>query len=80
MNIVIHDRVKGYDHTSFSYGERGNGFISGSGVALTRCGRCNLENYAMAVLSGTCAFCGHSATDIIMEVIKSYGKKEKSHV
>jgi len=34
------------------------GFRSGGKLFLQRCPKCKLENYAMAVASGQCAWCG----------------------
>lgn len=31
-------------------------------IAMERCPKCERENYAMAVLSGECAWCGYKAT------------------
>lgn len=30
-------------------------------LALQKCPKCNKENYAMAVLSGICCWCGYNA-------------------
>ena len=35
------------------------GFKSGDRLFLQHCPKCNMENYAMAVSSGECAWCGH---------------------
>jgi ribosomal protein L37E len=32
-------------------------------VAMERCPKCKLENHAMAVISGQCAWCGYQATE-----------------
>lgn len=37
---------------------RGHGFETGRGIYLIRCPDCQKENYALAVASGRCAFCG----------------------
>lgn len=34
------------------------GFEAGGKLYLTRCPKCDRENYAMAVSSGQCAWCG----------------------
>lgn len=39
----------------------GNGFIDGKKIYLTRCPEDQKENYAMAVASGRCAWCGYNA-------------------
>jgi len=31
-------------------------------IFMSRCPECGLENYAMCVSSGTCAWCGYDAT------------------
>lgn len=36
------------------------GFLSDDGrIFLTRCPKCEKENWAMAVASGQCCWCGH---------------------
>ena len=32
-------------------------------IYMVRCPKCNKENWAMAVASGQCAWCGHKAKD-----------------
>jgi len=51
------------------------GFKSDKGkVYLQRCPKCGLENWAMSVTSGVCAWCGYKATlkDIGEEKEKDY--------
>jgi ribosomal protein L37E len=41
---------------------KGSGFLSKEGKkCMIRCFSCGRENYAAAVMSGTCAWCGHDA-------------------
>lgn len=41
---------------------KGRGFFSKDGkIYLKRCFECGLENWAIAVSSGQCAFCGFDA-------------------
>lgn len=43
---------------------KGFGFIATDGrICMQRCFECGVENYAMAVMSGQCAWCGHDAND-----------------
>ena len=37
-------------------------FIADGKVYLVRCPKCERENYAPAVATGQCAWCGHKAT------------------
>ena len=32
-------------------------------IYMNKCPKCNLENYALMVPSGICAFCGYKATE-----------------
>lgn len=41
---------------------KGHGYVSSDNkICMIRCFECGTENYAMAVSSGYCAFCGHDA-------------------
>lgn len=43
---------------------KGYGFISSEGkIFLERCFQCGRENYAMAVASGICVWCGFDANE-----------------
>lgn len=63
--ITTLPHVPGHDHTDVRIGERGFGFRSldpeDTRVRLTRCPECDRVNYAMAVSSGQCAWCGWDA-------------------
>lgn len=49
------------------------GFIGDDGkLYLTRCPECKLENWAFAVSSGQCAWCGHKPANV-----KPYIDKER---
>jgi len=49
--------------TNINKGE-GRGFISKDGkICMTRCFECGRENYAAAVTSGCCVWCGHDANE-----------------
>lgn len=50
-------------------------FRSGDKVYLVRCPKCHKENYAMAVSSGECCWCGYNANND-KEYIKTL-KEEK---
>jgi len=59
------------ERTELHHG-KGYGFISHKEperVYMVRCFQCGRENYAMAVRSGQCAWCGHQATprDVLEE-------------
>ena len=42
----------------------GHGFIRDDGkTAMVKCFECGRENYAHAVYSGHCAWCGHNANE-----------------
>ena len=42
--------------------DKGHGFVTEEGkVCMERCFKCGQENYAMAVMSGLCAWCGFDA-------------------
>ena len=41
--------------------EMDKNFIANGKTYLVRCPKCGKENYAMAVSSGVCAFCGYDA-------------------
>ncbi len=47
---------------------KGTGFFGSDGdVCMTRCFSCGLENYAPAVSSGVCAWCGYDCNKEIAE-------------
>lgn len=49
----------------------GFGFITEDGkICMERCFKCARENYAMAVMSGGCAWCGHDANETQLEIVK----------
>jgi len=66
--IVRENRNKQADHNPAWYNNKGIGFEGKKhperGIALERCPECGLENYAAAVLSGICAWCGWSVEGI----------------
>lgn len=48
--------------------KRGHGFMTDEKtVALIKCPKCGLENYAMNVLSGKCSWCPFDANKIDFE-------------
>lgn len=47
--------------------EIGFGFLHDEGIALVRCPKCGLENYAMNVLSGKCTWCDFNANTLDFE-------------
>jgi hypothetical protein len=50
---------------------KGSGFVTGEGkICMERCFKCARENYAMAVMSGGCAWCGYDANEPQLEVVK----------
>lgn len=44
-----------------SYYERGLEVKDDGTILLIRCPKCDLENYALNVLSGICTWCGYNA-------------------
>jgi len=40
----------------------GYSFKAGKNIYMVRCHKCARENYAPAVATGICAFCGYKAT------------------
>lgn len=45
---------------------KGNGYIdSGGKICMVRCFACGKENYALAVSSGCCAWCGLDANAVV---------------
>jgi len=69
LTIKVLPTQENFDSDDFRFeieGElKGFGFIvkKDSQIGLTRCPKCGQENYAMAVLSGTCAWCGFNIHD-----------------
>jgi hypothetical protein len=60
---------KGYDHIPVRIG-KGRGYIglkSGS-LGLTRCPACERENWALAVATGQCCWCGWAYTGELPDV------------
>ena len=50
------------------WGKRGYGFVTPSGkFYMVRCGACGRENWAMAVASGQCCWCGDTGPEIKQE-------------
>ena len=47
------------------------GFISNDRLYLTRCPKCELENYAMNVSSGFCSWCGYDGNKDEENLLKS---------
>lgn len=59
--ISFGKQKEGYDSIDVFYDKKFVGFKGlkpDSKIALQRCPKCNLENYAGCVLSGTCYSCG----------------------
>lgn len=44
-------------------------------ISMTRCFECGRENYAPAVTTGECAWCGYDANGLVPEFLK--GKKQE---
>ena len=68
-DIKIIKNPKGYDHDNIefiSFPFKGSGYIGkkSKDIGLTRCPICNRENWAMAVASGICQWCGYSVHEI----------------
>jgi hypothetical protein len=63
--ISIMEQQPSYDHRSFRIGAEGWGFVGHKSkeVALSKCPKCATSNYAMAVLSGCCAWCDFTLAD-----------------
>jgi len=58
MEISNYMKIKILKNGDVFLGEKGKGFIMDDGnIALTKCPKCGLENYAMNVLSGMCTWC-----------------------
>jgi len=60
--ITVYPARSGYDSGNIECEGRLIGFkaVKDGGLFLTRCPECGLENYAMAVASGVCSWCGWS--------------------
>ncbi len=56
-------RTAGRDHVTVHMDGSHVGFrgIGKTSICLQRCPKCGRENYAMAVLSGQCCWCGFNA-------------------
>jgi len=69
MNYKIHKHLKDYDYDDIEFigtPFKGSGFIGhdDGNIGLTNCPMCGKENYAMAVISGQCAWCGFDVNKI----------------
>ena len=54
----------------------GNGWKSDKGtISMNRCFSCGKENYAPAVTSGQCAWCGYKATEADIVKIDYHTKR-----
>jgi len=63
--ITFGEPRSGYDHITAYGNGKFIGFkpLDSDQVCLERCAICRKENYALAVLSGQCAWCGWDAND-----------------
>lgn len=55
--------------------EKGYSLISDGKVFLMRCHKCGKENYALAVSSGQCAWCGYDANELLNVTSDSLSQK-----
>lgn len=69
IKMVIEKNPEKYDSDDVRFIKDGKqvgfgykGKIDGK-IGLMRCPKCELENYAMAVADGTCAWCGYNVLD-----------------
>ena len=60
MKTYIHETPKDYDSDDLTWEGGGNGYRSKKDdkICILRCPECGKENYAMAVNSGQCCWCG----------------------
>ena len=58
MKYTIGERKKGHDSATLYADGEAVGFVGDGSIGLERCPECGKENYAMAVLSGVCCWCG----------------------
>jgi len=73
MKLEINLQRMGLDHQRVFTNGRPIGFrgMGKDKIALERCPDCGRENYAMAVLSGVCAWCGWDINDKAHKVTES---------
>jgi hypothetical protein len=46
-------------------------------IGMTRCPKCNKENYALNVISGICTWCGYQATEEDVDGVKVWKHEEE---
>lgn len=58
--LTLDPHKPGHDHVTVRYNGKFIGFkgLKSDRICVERCGSCGKENYAMAVLSGQCCWCG----------------------
>lgn len=72
IDLEIRPRIEQRDHCGvFTASGDYVGFVSliGKHVKVQRCGSCRAENYALAVSSGECCWCGWNANDPLQAAI-----------
>jgi len=63
MKIKLHKNPPSYDHDLLYIGKKGFAFVGRDGkVGLNVCPECEKVNYAMAVMTGKCAWCNYQLT------------------
>lgn len=60
MTITFDEPKPDHDHQLARCNGKVFGYrsLDGQRIGVTRCAECGLENYALAVASGVCAWCG----------------------
>ena len=70
ITYKIHRRPSDWDSDDVVFlvngKKQGSGFRSkgSSDIKIIRCPRCDRENYAVAIVTNSCAFCGFSTKDL----------------